>query len=84
MIRSTVAGQFLAALGLERLMELAVQAHLVHFRRKILVEYSREARFGRARLLRCNPLDYRKVRDMDRALEEAAARLREMELEQSL
>lgn len=84
MTRRTVTAQFLAALGLEHLMEQAVQAHMAHFRRKILIEYSREARYERARLMRQNPLDYRKVREMDRALEEAAALLRAAELEQPL
>ncbi|TAL33700.1 MAG: hypothetical protein EPN97_09270 [Alphaproteobacteria bacterium] len=82
--RSVVAGQFLAAVGLETLMERAAHAYLQHFYRKILIEYSRETRFERARLMRQSPLDYRRVRELDRALEEATERLRDLEFEQSL
>lgn len=82
--RSVVAGQFLAAVGLESLMERAAHGYLQHFYRKILVEYSREVRLERARLMRQSPLDYRRVRGLDRELEEATERLRELEFEQAL
>jgi hypothetical protein len=82
--RSVIAGQFLAAVGLESLMECAAHACLQHFYRKILIEYSREARFERARLMRQSPLDYRRVRELDRVLEEAIGRLQELEFEQLL
>ncbi|MEZ0223813.1 MAG: hypothetical protein ACAH83_04605 [Alphaproteobacteria bacterium] len=84
MRHSVVAGQFLAAVGLETLMDRAAHACLEHFYRKILVEYSRETRFERARLMRQSPLDYRRVRDLDRELEEATKRLQELDFEQSL
>lgn len=82
--RSVVAGQFLAAVGLETLMDRAAQSYLEHFYHRILVEYSREMRYERARLMRQTPLDYRRVREMDRALEEVTERLRGMEFEQAL
>lgn len=84
MRRSVVAGQFLAAVGIDILLERAAHAYLQYFYRKILLEYSREARFERARLMRQSPMDYRRVRDMDRALEEATERLQGLEFEQSL
>lgn len=84
MRRSVVAGQFLAAVGLDTLMERAAHAYLLYLYRKILIEYGREARFERARLMRQSPMDYRRVRDMDRALEEATERLQGLEFEQAL
>jgi len=82
--RSVVAGQFLAAVGLDTLMERAAHAYLQHLYRKVLAEYSREVRLERARLMRQSPLDYRRVRELDRELDEATERLRDLEFEQAL
>ena len=84
MVRSRVSGQFLAAWGLDRLMEKAAQAYLRYFYRKLLIEYSKETRYERARLMRQTPLDYQRVREMDRSLEEVTARLTDIEFEQAL
>jgi hypothetical protein len=84
MDRNRVSGQFLAAWGLHKLMERAAEAYLQHFYGKLLAEYAREMRYERARLMRQTPLDYRRVREMDRSIEEHTALLRDLEFEQAL
>ena len=84
MVRSRVSGQFLAAWGLDKLMERMAEAYLQHFYRKLLIEYGKEMRYERARLMREVPMDYRRVREMDRGLEEVTGRLRDIEFEQAL
>lgn len=78
---NTVANQFLAALGLERLFEKAVEQHLSHVYWKILMSYRKEVQFERARLMRQVPMDYLQVRRLDRELEDINTSLRDIELE---
>lgn len=82
MALNTVTNQFLAALGLEYNLNNAMQAHAQAFYRKMLLTYSQEMRYERARLMRQNPMDYRAVRAMNRDLDALTRRLRELELEQ--
>jgi hypothetical protein len=65
-------------------MERAAEAYLHYFYRKLLVEYGKEMRYERARLMRQAPMDYRRVREMDRSLEDLTARLQDIEFEQAL
>lgn len=80
MDRKTATRHFLAAIGLEKLFERATRDYLGHFYQQILVEYRKEVQVERARLMRASPMDYRKVRAMDRELEEIAQMLREREM----
>jgi transcription initiation factor IIE alpha subunit len=80
MDRKTVTRHFLAALGLERLFERATRDYLSHFYQQILIEYRKEVQVERARLMRMSPMDYRKVRAMDRELDEITTMLREREM----
>jgi len=80
MDRKTVTHHFIAALGLERIFEKATSDYLSHFYQQILAEYRKEVQVERARLMRASPMDYRRVRAMDRELEEIATLLREREM----
>lgn len=80
MDRKTVTAHFIAALGLERIFEKATSDYLGHFYQQILVEYRKEVQVERARLMRASPMDYRKVRAMDRELDEITTMLREREM----
>ncbi len=82
MALNTVTNQFLAALGIERRLEKAVEEHLQHFHWKILTAYRAEVQYERAKLMRRTPMDYRAVRNLDRELDDITCRLRDMELEQ--
>ena len=82
MALNTVTNQFLAALGIERRLEKAVEDHLRHFHWKVLTAYRAEVQYERAKLMRRTPLDYRAVRNLDREMDDIHTRLRDMELEQ--
>lgn len=79
MTDNTVLNHFVAAVGVEKQMEKAAEAHLQDFYISILRQYRPEAQYERARLLLKKPLDYRAVRDLDRELDDIVCKLREME-----
>lgn len=78
-----VSTHFLASFGLEHLINRMIEAYLQRVCFHLLQEYRREAQYERARLMRQSPLDYRAVRAMDFALEDATRRLQRAEIEQS-
>jgi hypothetical protein len=80
MVKETATAHFIAALGLERLFEKATRDYLSHFYQRVLVEYRKEVQVERARLMRQCPLDYRKVRMLDRELDDISAMIREREM----
>ena len=78
-----VSTQFLASLGLEHLINRVIEAYLQRVCHHLLQEYRKEAQVERARLMRQSPLDYRAVRAMDYALDDATRRLQRAEIEQA-
>ena len=79
-----VSTHFVAALGLDRLLNRMAELYLQRILTGLIGEYRREAQYERARLMRQNPLDYRAVRHMDHELEAVRRRLQQMEWEQGI
>ena len=78
-----VSSHFVAAMGLEHLLNRMAEIYLRTLLKGLVTEYRKEAQYERARLMRQNPLDYRAVRQMDHELEEVRRRLQQMEFEQA-
>lgn len=74
-----VSGQFLAALGMDRVFDRYVEAQVEDFCHQALRAYKREIQHERGRLLMASPLDYKAVRALDREMEEVSARLHALE-----
>ncbi len=78
-----VSTHFVAAIGLDRLLNRMAEIYLQIILKGLISEYRKEAQYERARLMRQNPLDYRAVRQMDHELEDVRRRLQHMEFEQA-
>ena len=79
-----VSTHFVAAMGLEHLLNRMAEIYLRIVLKAIIGEYRKEAQYERARLMRQNPLDYRAVRQMDFELEDVRRRLQRMEMEEGI
>ncbi len=81
MVDNTVSNHFIAAVGVEKQMEKAAEAELQAFYATILHQYRRETQNERARQLLKRPLDYARVRALDRELQEIIWKLCELDME---
>lgn len=81
MVENTVSNHFIAAVGVEKQMEKVAEAELQAFYATILVQYRRETQNERARQLLKRPLDYTRVRALDRELQDIIWKLCELDME---